>query len=102
MLKHSDSRIDWLIFFGSVATIILLCIPLALNPDSGKQFLENAFDYLTANFGFLYVLAAIIVFGFLLFLAFGRYGDVSFGVMVWGLKINLTKLEFERSSQKEL
>ncbi len=65
MLKHGDSRIDWLIFFGSVATIILLCIPLALNPDSGKQFLENAFDYLTENFGFLYVLAAIVVFGFL-------------------------------------
>ena len=73
MLKQGDSRIDWLIFFGSVATIILLCIPLALNPDSGKQFLENAFDYLTENFGFLYVLAAIGVFGFLLYLAFGRY-----------------------------
>ena len=79
MLKHGDSRIDWLIFFGSVATIILLCIPLALNPDSGKQFLENAFDYLTENFGFLYVLAAIGVFGFLLYLAFGRYGNISFG-----------------------
>ena len=27
---------------------------------------------------------------------------VIFGVMVWGLKINLTKLEFERGNEKEL
>ena len=79
MSKFQNSGIDWLIFCGSVFTIVLLCIPLAVNPESGKQFLEGAFDYLTENFGFLYVLSAIGVFGFLLYLAFGRHGNVSFG-----------------------
>ena len=79
MSRFKSSGIDWLIFFGSVLTIVLLCVPLALNPESGKQFLENAFDYLTENFGFLYVLSAIGVFGFLLYLALGRHGNISFG-----------------------
>ena len=79
MSKVKNSSIDWLIFVGSVLTIVLLCIPLAVNPEAGKQFMEGAFDYLTSNFGFLYVLSAIGVFGFLLYLAFGRHGNISFG-----------------------
>lgn len=72
-------KIDWLIFFGSVTTIVLLCIPLALNPEAGKEILGAAFDYLTETFGFLYVVSAIFVFVFLLYLAFGRHGGIRFG-----------------------
>ena len=50
MSKFQNSGIDWLIFCGSVFTIVLLCIPLAVNPESGKQFLEGAFDYTVRQF----------------------------------------------------
>ena len=36
MSKVKNSSIDWLIFVGSVLTIVLLCIPLAVNPEAGK------------------------------------------------------------------
>jgi BCCT family betaine/carnitine transporter len=73
------ANIDWLIFTGSVVTIVSLCLPLALFPDEGGRLLGEAFDFLTHNFGVVYVVAACAALGVLLYLAFGRFGSVSFG-----------------------
>ena len=67
--------LDRLIFFGSVAGIISLCVPLALYPEQGGEILGRAFDFLTQNFGVMYVAGASITFAFLLYLAFSRHGD---------------------------
>ena len=71
--------LDRLIFFGSVAGIISLCVPLALYPDQGGEILGRAFDFLTQNFGVMYVAGASITFAFLLYLAFSRHGDILLG-----------------------
>jgi betaine/carnitine transporter, BCCT family len=53
-------------------------LPLALYPEAGKKTLGDAFNYLTQNFGVLYVLAGIFALIFLLYLAFGRHRNIVF------------------------
>ena len=53
-------------------------MPLALYPEAGKKTLGDAFNYLTQNFGVLYVLAGIFALIFLLYLAFGRHRNIVF------------------------
>ncbi len=71
--------LDRLIFFGSVGGIVSLCVPLALYPEQGGVVLGRAFDYLTQNFGVMYVAGASLTFAFLLYLAFSRHGDIRLG-----------------------
>jgi BCCT family betaine/carnitine transporter len=71
--------LDRLIFFGSVAGIVSLCVPLALFPEQGGVILGRAFDFLTHKFGVMYVAGASLTFVFLLYLAFSRHGDIRLG-----------------------
>ena len=71
--------LDRLIFFGSVAGIVSLCVPLALFPEQGGVILGRAFDFLTHKFGVMYVAGASLTFVFLLYLAFSRNGDIRLG-----------------------
>ena len=68
-------RIDKPAFFTSVAIIIVVCIPLALSPDTAGVFLQNLYDYIAAEFGVLFLLASVGSIGFLVWLAFSRYGE---------------------------
>ena len=45
--KSFAGDLDRLIFFGSEAGIISLCVPLALFPEQGGVILGKAFDFLT-------------------------------------------------------
>ena len=71
--------LDRPIFFGSVIIILSLCLPLAIYPEAGQRMLGAAFDYLTHNFGILYLMGAAATLLFLLYLAFSRYGDIRLG-----------------------
>ena len=72
------AAIDWPVFVGSVALLVSLVTPLALFPEGGKVLLSQAFDYVTQNFGVVYIMAGIFSLGFLLFLAWGRHGNIVF------------------------
>ncbi|MEM7097482.1 MAG: BCCT family transporter [Pseudomonadota bacterium] len=71
-------QIDWSIFSGSVALILGLVLPLALYPDEGRVMLGQAFDFLTHNFGVIYILVGVGALAFLLYLAFGPYRNIVF------------------------
>ena len=73
--------LDRPIFYGSVIIIVSLCLPLALYPQQqqGQQILGQAFDYLTHNFGILYLMGSVATLLFLLYLAFSRYGEIRLG-----------------------
>ena len=77
--KSFAGDLDRLIFFGSVAGIISLCVPLALFPEQGGIILGKAFDFLTQQFGVFYVAGASLTFAFLLYLAFSRHGNIRLG-----------------------
>jgi BCCT family betaine/carnitine transporter len=70
------SSLDWPGFIASVAVILAACIPLALFPESGGEFLSRTYQQIAGNFGFLYLFAGVAVLIFLLWLALGPYGKV--------------------------
>ena len=72
------SKIDLPIFVGSVVMLVGLVLPLAFFPEQGKVLLNDAFNYLTTNFGVVYIVAGIATLIFLLYLAFGRHKDIKF------------------------
>jgi BCCT family betaine/carnitine transporter len=74
-----QSKIDWPSFIATVAMILIVCIPLALAGDSAAVFLQQIYDFIANQFGILYLLAAVGAVGFLLWLAFSRFGNVRLG-----------------------
>ncbi len=75
----SRGEINWQVFAGSVAVLVCLIAPLALFPEDGRVVLTEAFDYLTTNFGVLYIAAGIFALVYLLFLATGRHRHLVMG-----------------------
>ena len=75
---RSADEIDWPTFSSSVAVLLALILPLAIYPEEGKVLLGQAFEYLTTQFGVLYILAGVGALVFLLYLAFGRHGSIVF------------------------
>ncbi len=73
------SKIDWPSFIATVAMILIVCIPLALAGDGAAVFLQQIYDFIANEFGILYLLAAVGAVGFLLWLAFSRFGNVRLG-----------------------
>ena len=73
-----SGQIDWPVFTSSVAMLIALVVPLALYPEEGKVLLGDAFNFLTTEFGVIYILAGMAALAFLLYLAFGRFGSIVF------------------------
>ena len=74
-----QSKIDWPSFIATVAMILIVCIPLAIAGESGAVFLQRIYDFISNQFGILYLLAAVGAVGFLTWLAFSRFGNVRLG-----------------------
>ena len=74
--KH---QIDWVAFGSSIAVILLVCIPLAMFPDSGGKVLLDIYQWIAGELGYLYLAFGVFVLIFLLWLAGSRYGRVRLG-----------------------
>jgi len=74
--KHN---IDWFIFIATALIVTGVCIPLILFPEAGARSVGAAFDFVTENFGILYIWSASAALLFLLWLALGRHGRVRLG-----------------------
>lgn len=80
MIDPNDrqAEIDWPVFASSVGVLLALIVPLAFFPEQGKEMLGLAFDYLTRNFGVVYLLGGLMALIFLLYLAFGKQRHLVF------------------------
>jgi BCCT family betaine/carnitine transporter len=74
-----SASIDWVSFTMAVLIILLVCLPLALFPESGGQLLLDIYGWISSELGFLYLAAGTATLGFLLWLGLGRYGRVRLG-----------------------
>ena len=88
----NQHKIDWPSFSASIAVILLVCIPLAMFPETGGALLAQMYGMVSSHFGYLYLLSGISVLIFLLWLALGPYGGVrlasadeepEFGTLSW-------------------
>lgn len=75
----TSRAIDWVSFVSATLIILVVCIPLALYPDSGGRLLLDAYNWIAGELGFLYVLAGGATLSFLLWLGLGRFGQVRLG-----------------------
>jgi BCCT family betaine/carnitine transporter len=74
-----QKKIDRPAFITSVAIILLVCIPLAASPETSGRFLQGLYDYIANEFGVIYLIAGVGANGFLIWLAFSRFGNAKLG-----------------------
>lgn len=78
-MNEKNNLMDWQTFVGALLLILLVTVPLMVFPDQGEAFVLAASNYLTSHFGLLYLLMGLTIFGFLLYIAFSRYGHIKLG-----------------------
>ena len=78
-LAGRQANIDWFLFGASAVGIIAVCMPLILFPAASKEVLAAAFQIVTDRLGIVYLVGALVVLLFLLWLAVSRFGKVLLG-----------------------
>ncbi len=76
----TKSNIDWLSFLATIVIIFLVCIPLALFPDSGGKILLDTYNWISSELGFMYLACGSASLVFVLWLGLGRFGNVRLGL----------------------
>jgi len=66
-------------FLGALSIILATCIPLILYPEAGERVINTMFKFVTVEMGWLYMLSGAIIFGLLMWFAFGPFGDKRLG-----------------------
>lgn len=74
-----NARVDKKVFWMSLALVGAICAPLLLGPERGLAILSDVLEFITSQFGWLYMWFAIAIFGVLVWLGAGKYGRVKFG-----------------------
>lgn len=74
-----NKAIEPMIMWPAVAVILLVIVPLAINPAAGKVVIDTLLGWVTGNFGWLYLLTGIGSFSFMCWLAFGPIGRIKLG-----------------------
>ena len=75
----TDTTLDKPLFYGSAAVMVAIVVYMIIFETSTAAIMSKLFNFFTDQFGWVYIWATIISFGFMLWLAFGKYGMVKFG-----------------------
>jgi len=74
------ANIDWFIF-GAGSLLLLVVVSLILTfPEDSSTFIEQLYETVTVRIGVVYVIAAIAILVFLLWLALGPFGNTVLGM----------------------
>ncbi|MBL4629653.1 MAG: BCCT family transporter [Paraglaciecola sp.] len=74
-----NQQIDKSGFIATVVVILMMTVPLIVAPQDSAEVMDLAYLYIANNFGFLYVFLSSAVLALLIWLAFGKYGDIKLG-----------------------
>jgi BCCT family betaine/carnitine transporter len=75
-----DANIDKTNFAATIVIILLVSVPLVLNPVAGAELVQQSYQFISFHFGWLYLLSGVAALLLLGWLAFGRFGRVKLGV----------------------
>ncbi|UCZ53286.1 BCCT family transporter [Bacillus shivajii] len=76
---NNKNLIDWPTFIGALAILILVAVPLIAVPEFGDMAVSAANTFVTYNFGVLYLIIGMVLFIFLITIAFSQYGRIVLG-----------------------
>ncbi|SEA16499.1 betaine/carnitine transporter, BCCT family [Thalassobacillus cyri] len=71
--------IDWPTFIGAFVLLLGVVVPLIIFPEAGVEVVNQANTFMTSNFGVLYLIMGLLVFAFLIFVAFSANGHILLG-----------------------
>ncbi|WP_081707729.1 BCCT family transporter [Bacillus massiliigorillae] len=76
---NKESKIDIKILSIAIGLVLLITLPILINPEKGTAILNNILNFIKKDLGPLYLWACAAIFGFLFWLAFSKYGKIQLG-----------------------
>lgn len=71
--------VDPAILWPAAILILAASVPLVINPVAGKEIVSAMLNWVTGEFGWLYLLSVVGSFFFMCWLAFGPVGKIKLG-----------------------
>ncbi|MEC6796150.1 BCCT family transporter [Photobacterium sp. S4TG1] len=78
-LRKNFELIDKLTFFGALAMLISVVVPLLLFPKEGAEWIAVAKTFMTDQLGFLYLALGMAAFFFMIYIVFSDIGQIKLG-----------------------
>jgi betaine/carnitine transporter, BCCT family len=75
----NSKLIDWPTFIGALVVLLAVSLPLIFYPEAGSNVINTINEFITGNFGILFLALGLLAFIFMLYIAFSKYGKIKLG-----------------------
>lgn len=79
MKKERVKVMDWTTFIGSSLILLIAVIPMMVFPKASQDIITYLNDVVSSTLGSVYLLIGLATLIFVLYIAFGKYGNVTLG-----------------------
>ncbi|MCY1569468.1 BCCT family transporter [Staphylococcus pettenkoferi] len=70
---------DWTTFIGTVIVLLVAVVPMMVFPKASQDVITRINDAISGSLGSVYLALGLLILGFVLYIAFGKYGNVTLG-----------------------
>lgn len=78
--KAKKSQImDWTTFYGTVIVLLIAVVPMMAFPKASQKVITDINESISNSIGAVYLTLGLVILGFVLYIAFGKYGNVTLG-----------------------
>ncbi|MCG3402184.1 BCCT family transporter [Staphylococcus massiliensis] len=70
---------DWTTFIGTVIVLLIAVLPMMIFPKASQDVITGINDMISSSLGSVYLFLGLAIFCFVLYIAFGKYGNVTLG-----------------------
>lgn len=79
MKKERVKVMDWTTFVGSSLILLIAVIPMMVFPKASQDIITHLNEVVSSTLGSIYLLIGLATLIFVLYIAFGKYGNVTLG-----------------------
>lgn len=79
MKKERVKVMDWTTFIGSSLILLIAVIPMMVFPKASQDIIRHLNEVVSSTLGSIYLLIGLATLIFVLYIAFGKYGNVTLG-----------------------
>ncbi|HCY6078464.1 TPA: BCCT family transporter [Staphylococcus aureus] len=74
-----EKVMDWTTFIGTVAVLLFAVIPMMAFPKASEDIITGINSAISDSIGSIYLFMGLAIFCFVMYIAFGKYGNVTLG-----------------------
>ena len=74
-----EKVMDWTTFIGTVAVLLFAVIPMMSFPQASEDIITGIYSDISDSIGSIYLFMGLAIFCFVMYIAFGKYGNVTLG-----------------------